>query len=106
MLALKLNIDFSDAGLLKGDCFQGLMKGGSPFRFGDLMLCNLSTSLSGLNGLTIRDFLPIVNTLLGGGTASFTIVDLTPVTADLNDSFGGGLASSFAQEHLMHGPCH
>jgi hypothetical protein len=50
-------------------------------------------------------FLSIVNTLLGGGSNSFTINDLDPITADLNASFVDGAPSTFAQEHLFNGAC-
>jgi hypothetical protein len=95
VVALKLNIDFTDA---------GLMLGGSGLAFGDLTLCNFST-LPGLNGLAVREFLAIVNTLLGGGSAGFTVADLAPVTAQLNSSFVSGFVSSFAQDHLVNSAC-
>jgi hypothetical protein len=90
--ALKLNIDFSDAGLLPGNL---------DVPFGDLVLTNF-TDLTQLNGLTVRQFSAIVNTLLGGGSCgSFTIDDLDPVVASLNASFGDGIDSPFAEEHLV-----
>ena len=56
MVALKLNIDFSDGGLIAGNC---------RLRFGDLTLCNFD-SLPAINHLKVRDFLAVVNSLLGG----------------------------------------
>jgi hypothetical protein len=95
VVALKLNIDYSDAGLL------------GPFLtipFGNFALCNIGTLR--LNGTTVRQFLGIVNTLLGGGSSgTFTIADLDPVTKELNASFAGGVPSPFAQAHLVNGPC-
>jgi hypothetical protein len=90
VLALQLNIDFSDAGFTLGNA-------GIPF--GDLILSNFST-LPGLNGLTVRDFSGLVNTLLGGGSNGYTISELYPLTVDLNSSFGGGGVSQFALDHL------
>jgi hypothetical protein len=93
--ALKINIDFSDAGLTLGT---------SGLRFGDLTLCGFDT-LPALNGMKVREFLAMVKTLLGGGSGTYSITDLDPVTAQLNASFGGGGVSSFAQAHLVNGPC-
>lgn len=78
VLALKINVDFSDAGVTLGT---------SGTSFGDLTLCNFTT-LPLLNGLTVRQFLDVVNTLLGGGSSIYSIADLSPVTADLNHSSG------------------
>jgi hypothetical protein len=93
--ALKLNIDFSDAGLLTGT---------SSVAFGNLTLCGFTT-LSALNGVTVRTFAGEVNTLLGGGTASYSVTDLEPITAELSASFGAGSVSSFAQDHIVNGAC-
>jgi hypothetical protein len=93
--ALKLNIDFSDAGLL----------GGTGVHFGDLVLTNFGNTqrgMPGLNGLTVREFSAVVNTLLGGGSyGHYTIADLDPITQDLNGSFSGGVPSAFVTEHLL-----
>jgi len=91
VLTLELNVDFSDAGFLLGT---------SGIPFGNLILTNFST-LPGLNGLTVRQFLAIDNTLLGGGSAAFTIADLEPVTFNVNGSFSGGNPTMFAQNNLM-----
>ncbi len=88
--ALKLNIDFSD---------KGVTPHNASVRFGDLHLFALT--LTGLNGLSVRDFAAVVNTAIGGGTTGFTIQDLDLVANELNVAFGGGFASSFAQEHLQ-----
>jgi hypothetical protein len=87
--ALKLNIDFSD---------KGVTPHNASVRFGDLHLFALT--LTGLNGLSIRDFAAVVNTAIGGGTTGFTIQDLDLVANELNVAFGGGFASTFALEHL------
>jgi hypothetical protein len=92
--ALALNVDFSDAGLLSSI---------AGFAFGDLSLCGL-IDLPQLNGLAVRDFLGVVNTALGGGSAVYTIDQLYPVVVDLNSSFGV-LVSSFAEVHLVAGGC-
>jgi hypothetical protein len=93
--ALKLNVEFADAGLILGN---------SGLKFGDLTLCGF-TDLTALNGTTVRSFLSTVNTLLGGGTAAYTISQLYPVTSNLNTAFYDGTATTYAQQHLFNGAC-
>ncbi|MBZ5725654.1 MAG: hypothetical protein LAP87_11730 [Acidobacteriia bacterium] len=93
--ALKLNIDFADAGLTLGK---------SSRRFGDLTLCNF-IALSDINGLTVRQFSQMVNTLLGGGTTIETIGDLYPVSVNLNAAFLDGVVSPFARQNLGGAGC-
>jgi hypothetical protein len=92
VLGLELNVDFSDAGFLPG---------ASGIPFGNLVLENFSPFFSPFNGLTVRQFLGDVNTLLGGGSSVFTISDLGSMVGDLNASFSGGTPSAFAQAHLV-----
>jgi len=89
-VALTLNIDFADAGVIDG---------ASPTLFGDLRLRNL-TATPLLNGLSVREVLATVNTVLGGGTASYGLAELYPLANELNFSFGGGVVNQFAQDHL------
>jgi hypothetical protein len=90
---LKLNIDFSAAGLLPGT---------SGLHFGDLVLTGMTGADSGLNGLTVSQFLSLTNTALGGGDTGFTFPDLDIALAGLNNAFDDGtVASSFAQDHLV-----
>jgi hypothetical protein len=93
--ALKLNIDFSDAGLLTG---------ASGLKFGDLTMCGF-TGLPNLNGLAVRQFSAVVNTLLGGGSAAYSASELDPVAQSLNGAFFGGFPQAFAQQHLVNGTC-
>ena len=100
VLALRLNIDFSDAGALSGH---------SGVQFGDVTLCGFSNDptfgdLPGLNGMSVRQFSTMVNTLLGGGSATYSISQLSPITDAINGAFAGGV-STFAQQHLVNGPC-
>jgi hypothetical protein len=95
VVALQLNVDFTDAMLVKGS---------SGIVFGDLRVCGLNT-LTSLNGMKVRDVLSIANTLLGGGSASFSIADFDPVLEQLNQSFDFGYASDFARAHLVNGAC-
>jgi len=91
---LKLNIDFSDAGLLMAS---------SSLKFGDLTLCAMTAPV--LDGLTVRQFLAINNNLLGGGSDVIDIADAEALLASLNNAFDDGNASSFAQQHLISGNC-
>ena len=52
-----------------------------------------------------RQFLAIVDALLGGGRSPFSIADLEPVTVQLNSSFDGEVPSPFAQDNLVNGAC-
>jgi hypothetical protein len=70
-----------------------------------LPLCNFST-LPALNGLSVRQFLGTVNTLLGGGSAAYSIAQFDPVITEVNVSFYAGTPSTFAQQHLVNGACH
>lgn len=95
VLALQLNVDFADAWFTVGT---------AGVAFGNLTLCNFSALLN-LNGVTVRQFLAIVNTPLGGGSATYSIAQLNPVTDDLNRSFDDGAVSAFARDHLVNGGC-
>jgi hypothetical protein len=72
-------------------------------RFGDLTLCGLTNT--DLNGQSVRQFLNVANTALGGGTTTDSIADLNSLSADLDASFSGGTPSSWAQAHLVDGSC-
>jgi uncharacterized protein (TIGR03382 family) len=91
VIALKLNIDFNDAGWLLGTT-------GIPL--GNLVLENFGP-LSLLNGRTIRQVLSAANTDLGGGTSIFSIGDLYSLLVDINTSFQNGIPSAFAEDHLV-----
>jgi hypothetical protein len=91
VVALSLNRDFSNAGFLHGT---------SSIPFGDLILTNFSLNLSGLNGLTVSQFLGVANTCLGGGSCPYSLDNIAEITDDLNDSFPGGTPSAFADSNL------
>jgi hypothetical protein len=95
VLALQLDVNFSDAGLLGGT---------SGLRFGDLYVCELTTTTA-LNGLTVRQILAIANTVLGGGTGPYTADELDPVVFALTQAFVGGDPSTFAEQNLFSGGC-
>jgi hypothetical protein len=90
VLALKVNVDFGDAGLM------------GSFTFGNLTICGVSDAV---NGQSVRQFEATANTLLGGGTASLSIADASTLANELNGSFFNGTPSSFAQQHLVNGAC-
>jgi len=97
--ALKLNVDFSDAALLDG----------SGIRFGDLALCHFN-ALPLLDGMTVRQFLGVTNTLLGGGAGPYSIAQLSPITTDINQAFSAFAnpfagVSQFAQDHIFVSGC-
>lgn len=92
VLALQINVDFSDAGLMLGTL-------GIPF--GNFALCNL-TDFALLNGLTVRQFLAHANTALGGGGSSYTFAQLNALTHEINNAFSNGQTTRFAQDHLCH----
>ena len=94
VVALKLNIDFSDAGHLPGAA-------GIPF--GDLTLCGLATP--SLNGTAVRGFLGLANAVLGDGSVTYTAGELSTLAREINASFSGGIVSQFAQDHLVNGAC-
>jgi len=54
-----------------------------------------------LDGLTVRQFLGDMNTLLGGGSSVVSIDDLGTIVDDVNSSFSSGIPSQFAQDHLV-----
>jgi hypothetical protein len=99
VLALQLDVDFSDAGVLTG----------SAGPFGDLILSNMvffggSLDMSALNGLSVRQFLGLVNTQLGAGGGPYSYDDMAAVTADLGLAFVNGQPTQFAQDHLLVAP--
>ena len=92
--ALKLNVDFSDLDVLGGS---------ADLRIGDLSLCGLANG--SLNNISVRTFLGMANTALGGGSTGIAISELDTLTRDINTSFEGGAVSAFAADHLVNGSC-
>lgn len=95
VLSLALDIGFSDANLLGGT---------SGLAFGDLLVCDL-TATPGLDGMTVRQVLAVANTLLGGGSAPYSIDDINSLVFALTQAFVGGNPSTFAQQSLFSGSC-
>lgn len=91
VLALRLDIDFADDGLLAGS--SGLV-------LGDLVVHDLTGASAGLNGLSVRDIDAILNSALGGETTGYQISDLSPIADELAASFNDGAVTSWAQDHL------
>jgi hypothetical protein len=80
------------------------MTGGtSGVRFGDLRLCKMSNT--SLNGTTVSGVLAIANTLLGGGSNGNPLTEIAALTRKLTAAFHAGTPSTFAQDHLVNGPC-
>jgi hypothetical protein len=94
VLALRLNVDFSELGLLGGT---------AAVPFGSVRLCN--HSIAGLNNKTVSEISAIMNQALGGELTGHSIGSLSTLAAQLNASFGLGAVSTFAQQHLVNGAC-
>jgi hypothetical protein len=90
--ALKLNLDFSNAGLLPNS--SGLL-------LGNLVLTGFSGSESSLNGLTVNQFFPLSQAALAGQPTSLGLANIDNITANINDAFDVGQPDSFAQDHLI-----
>jgi PEP-CTERM motif len=96
VLVLQLDVDFNNAGFLRGT---------SGVPFGNLVLQNFTT-LSALNSLTVSEFLVDANTCLGGGSCIYSVATMDTITADLGAAFGGGgglpagTPSAFADTNL------
>ena len=91
VVALTLNVDFSNAGFLHGT---------SSIPFGDILLTNFGGGLSGLNGLTVNQFLATANTCLGDGSCPYGLGNVAGITDELDASFAGGTVSAFADTNL------
>ena len=91
VVALRLNVDFSDAGYLPGSL-------GIPF--GDLVIHDYA-AMPHANGLTVRQLLDLVNLGLGGAVVAYGLDDANTLLQDLNVAFSEGqFATQFAQDHL------
>lgn len=95
VVALALNVDFSDAAFLHGT---------ASVQLGNLTLCGFTT-LPALNGTTVRTLLADMNSLLGAGSAPYSIAQLDPVAVAISNAFLGGTPSTFAQAQLVNGAC-
>jgi hypothetical protein len=106
VVALKLNVDFSDAGLLAGNAGVAV---------GDLTLCGLDTlqvfqpvPQPVPNGATVSQLLATANAVLGsgGGTANFDAAEFLDFVAfRLSASFDSGIVIQWARDHLFIGAC-
>ena len=94
VLALQFNVDFADAGVTIGT---------AGIAFGDLTLCGLGAPA---DGLSVRQFLALANTALGGGsTSGISVNGYVSVSQEVNTAFVLGVPITFAQEHLVAGAC-
>jgi hypothetical protein len=91
VVALTLNIDFSDANIIAGSS-----------NLGDLRICGFSL-LPAVNDQTVRQFSTTANTILGGGAGAFGAEEAAAVANLINNAFTDGNPSSFAQDHLVIG---
>jgi len=100
VVALTLDVNFSSAGFLTGSSgysFGNLVIAGNPLLFPQF------PELSGVDGLTVGQFLGQLDTLLGGGSlpSGYTIAELDPIAIALENSFTDGSPSTFAQDALV-----
>lgn len=91
VVGLRLNVDFSRAGLLDHPT-------GIPF--GDLVLQNLTGASAPLNGLAVHEFLADAEILLGGGVNPVPLLEIHLIAQALNGAFLTGEISPWAQVHL------
>ena len=55
--------------------------------------------------MSVTDFAAVANTLLGGGSNGFNLDDIASLTETITLAFFNGSPSTFAQDHLINGPC-
>ncbi|HKE00962.1 MAG TPA: hypothetical protein VKE69_08130, partial [Planctomycetota bacterium] len=89
VLALQLNVDFSDAGLPPNDVALG-------------SLTLKATGIPGLDGQTIAQVLASAKQTLGGGGPSYGLStsDLNDIVTKLNEGFDGCHADDWSRAHL------
>jgi len=91
VLALKLNVDFSAAGLIPAST-----------SFGNLRICNW-TDVPGINGMTVSEVLALLNNVLGGNTSASLDPDTASLVGNfLNNAFAGPSPTAFAQTSLVN----
>ncbi len=88
---LRLNIDFSDAGILSHP---------SGVAFGDLLLTGLTGNATGLDGLSLRQFQVSANDFLGGTVEPYPITDFSAVLMLITGAFEGGFHNAWGDAHL------
>jgi uncharacterized repeat protein (TIGR01451 family) len=94
VVALQLDVDYSDAGLLPDN---------SGLDFGNLTLCAVP-GFPSLTGDTVRQFLAIANAGLAGETTGYTPGELDSLTSELGSAFTDTLPLPTAS-YLYNGPC-
>ena len=94
VVALKLDVDYSDAGLIPN---------ASGLDFGDLTLCGVP-SLPALTGMRVRDYLALANAALAGHSTTYSPSQLQSFTDSLGVAFPDGLVGP-AASYLFNGAC-
>ena|ERR1700733_2094450 len=89
--ALALDVNFSDFGVLHGT---------SSTPFGSLLLTGFTGSLSGLNGMSVRDLLALAEAELGGSSTLYDLEDLDSIAAQVTGGFEDGVVTQFATDHI------
>lgn len=91
VLALQLDVDFSQAGIILGS---------SGIPFGDLVIEDYAP-LPSVNGLTVSELLTDANMALADAPSPFTVDQLQDLVASLTVSFDGGTPAPVAQDILV-----
>lgn len=91
VLALQLDVDFSQAGIILGS---------SGIPFGDLVIEDYAP-LPSVNGLTVSELLTDANMALADALSPFTVDQLQDLVASLTVSFDGGTPAPVAQDILV-----
>jgi hypothetical protein len=91
VLALQLNVDFSDANEIGGT---------APYHLGDLLLRDLANTPT-YSGQTVRSFVASANRSLGGEPTVELLDEITQLAFLISSALEGGAPTQWAQEHLV-----
>ena len=100
VLTLNLNVAYNDVGPIADTFGNVAFTHPDGVTWGDLILKGFVGSESGLNGLAIRQLLPLSENLVGGGVAPFSVMDISSLLISINATFEDGYVSDFAEAHL------
>lgn len=111
VLALQINVDFSDAGVTNnatgkfGDLKFANLVAGSQLKKGvEVLLTLTATQAAALNGKTVRQILADANMALGGGglpSYAGSISELNAIADFLNNSFDNCVVTAGATDYLV-----
>ena len=95
VLALALNVAFSDAGVLAHA--PGVFFGDLVFQNLDMFAseAGLGPEIAELNGMSVREVLAEADRVLGGAATPFAVDDIGNLVSDTNGVFDAGITSTF-----------